>query len=315
MAYLPDYEGHLSHLLGHSSDERIERFIKGYHNLKHDPKRVHNPLALLRNCFLAKSLAEWIQTGDLNEVKRIVFAADKCDRMSSQYRVGSDGIGLDRAYAALLSDNPESLHWRKWDMLPVMRQSKGRAPEFMQPQSGTYYAFNCHLAMMGEFEWLKERSETVLKLLEDGQIKLHQGKSYKFDHQYFVALADGDRAGMEANINELLKGRTAYTRNNEDGFGYQCKVVSGCGFMLTKIAYIHGYELNIDSPWVPKEWLPVKPLDHYETGIDFIDEFDMFTPFGQNTDRFKNAIELSPIAPDKPQIPIREWVERVERGY
>lgn len=316
MAFLPDYQGYLPHLFGHSKLEDLELFCDGFNELKGEPRKQSGPLGLLSNYYLAKCLAEWVQIGDLNEVKRLAFASAKADRMAAQFDPSrAFAFGFFRLFAALLSDEPKVRHWKMWELIPVMRQSKGREPDFMQPQKGEYHSFNCHLALMGEIEWLKERSEKVLELLDTDQIKLQLGKSYKFDYQYFVALANGDVQGMEANINELLKGRVASKRNNEHGLVYQSKVVSGWGFMLSKIAYIHGYELNIDNPWVPKEWLPIKPLGHYETGIDFLDEFDIFTPYGRNTKYFKNAIDLSPIALDKPQVSIREWVDKIERGF
>jgi hypothetical protein len=71
------------------------------------------------------------------------------------------------------------------------------------------------------------------------------------------------------------------SRNNENGMAYQSKVVSTWGVILSKIAYRNGFELDIDSPWVPKEWLPIQPLDEYEcpAELGFVKEFDLFTPF------------------------------------
>lgn len=47
--------------------------------------------------------------------------------------------------------------------------------------------------------------------------------------------------------------------------------------VLAKIAYRHGYELDIDSPYVPKELLPVQPLTDYIDPFDFMLEYPLPT--------------------------------------
>ncbi len=34
-------------------------------------------------------------------------------------------------------------------------------------------------------------------------------------------------------------------------------------------------QLNIDTPWIPKEWLPVEPLLEYPEPWEFMKEFDI----------------------------------------
>jgi hypothetical protein len=313
MAYLPDYDGHLPHLLGHSKDEDKLSSILGYSKLiVSDPSISGRPLGRLSSIHLARILATWIETKGLAEMKRLAYISAKAERMSYQYKPArSLGYGFQRVFAALLSDEPNVIHWFSWHVLPTLQASKGRVPDYKQPGKPHFHAFNCHLALLGEFEWLAERSDEALA---DG-VKLKAGKSYRFDFLFFKALAEGDKTEMEKNIHELLKGKVAHTRNNETGFAYQSKVVSSWGLMLAKIAYRHDYDLEIDSPWVPKEWLPVKPLDHYPEDIDFMADFDMFTPFVQNDAWYKNGIEFSPRSASEKQPNIREWVESVDRNY
>jgi len=216
-------------------------------------------------------------------------------------------------FAALLSGEPNINHWFAWHVIPCLTKSKGRQPSYLQPGIQQFHAFNCHLALLGEFEWLAERMDQVLV---EG-IKLREGKSYRFDNLFLKALVDGDKQAMEDNIHAVLTGRVAYGCNNENGMAYQSKVVSTWGVILSKIAYRNGFELDIDSPWVPKERLPIKPLDEYEcrAELDFVKEFDVFTPFKKGSPYFKNAMDFSPIHPSQEQPNFREWVERVDWEY
>ncbi len=313
MSYSPDFQGHLPHLLGNSKVGTKNMAVEGYKALmQRDPKLTSGPLGILRNTYLADCLAQWVQTQDLSEVKRLAFISAKAKRMGRQYAPGGGlAYGFYSAFEVLLSDHEEIIHWYAWHVLPGIHGSKGRVPNYLQPNKSEFHSFNCRLALLGEFDWLDERSD---KALEDG-VKLGAGKSYRFDFLFFKALVAGDKNAMEENIQALLEGRVAYTRNNESTFGLQNKLVSSWGFMLAKIAYRHGYELDIDSPWLPKEWLPVKPTDNYSCGIDFIDDFELFTPFYENDRFYSNGIEMSPRASSAEQLSFREWVESAQYLY
>ena len=63
-----------------------------------------------------------------------------------------------------------------------------------------------------------------------------------------------------------------------------------------KIALIHGYELNIDNPWIPKDLLPLDELPEYEALFDIWDEELIFKPFEDNPKSWcKNASAFSPV--------------------
>ena len=40
--------------------------------------------------------------------------------------------------------------------------------------------------------------------------------------------------------------------------------------IYAKIAWRSGYEVEVDLPCIPKEWLPVTPLDNYDEHYDFL---------------------------------------------
>lgn len=308
MAYLPDYDSAIEHLLCDSKEEKLKRSIGAYIRVsKEEPDDIQGPLSGISSNYLCQSLACWIQTGDIQQVKQLSYMSAKAERMSYQTNPEPSAYGFFRVFSALLSDHKELIHWFAWHVLPVIGGAPGHKPAFTRPNSEEFQTFQCHLAMMGELDWLAERSEQALQ----PGVKFKK-KTHEIDHRFFIALAKGDTAAMETELMQLLKGRAARPRNTENGLTYQSKVVSGWGFMLAKIAYLNGYELDIDSPWLPQSWLPVQPLAEYKEEVDAIADFDLFSRFVKDSPYCRNAIDFSPIAPDQPQPNIREWVKTIE---
>ncbi|MFY0639837.1 MAG: immunity 49 family protein [Bermanella sp.] len=316
MTYLPDWSAALPRLLEETSIENKSSYIRGYQTgiNSDNPSSANSQAVFLSANMLCELLINWHENADVKKVKELAFLSSKLRRMCYQYRSDAGlAYGNFRMFTALLSDEPNINHWFAWHVIPCLAKSKGRKPSYLQPGSQEFHAFNCHLALLGEFDWLAERMDQVLV---EG-IKLRDGKSYRFDNLFLKALVEGDKQAMEDNIHAVLTGRVAYPRNNENGMAYQSKVVSTWGVILSKIAYRNGFELDIDSPWVPKEWLPIQPLDEYEcpSELDFVKEFDMFTSFKKGSPYIKNAMDFSPIHPSQEQPNLREWVERVDWEY
>jgi Immunity protein 49 len=60
------------------------------------------------------------------------------------------------------------------------------------------------------------------------------------------------------------------SRSNDEG-GFTEDLISTPAFIYAKIAWRHGYEVVVDSPFVPSEWLPISPLDRYENHYAFLE--------------------------------------------
>lgn len=64
---------------------------------------------------------------------------------------------------------------------------------------------------------------------------------------------------------------------------YGCKVSRKVGaiqfaVVYAKIAWLHGHQVQVSSPYVPKEWLPIAPLPKYEEAFAFMTESDDSMP-------------------------------------
>jgi len=42
-----------------------------------------------------------------------------------------------------------------------------------------------------------------------------------------------------------------------------------------------GYEVQIDTPYIPKEWLPITPLNSYPEPWKLMQDFEIFTPLDE----------------------------------
>lgn len=89
------------------------------------------------------------------------------------------------------------------------------------------------------------------------------------DHEFYAALAAGDAERMIEALNLLVTAQEINRRKNLES-GYTDDLISTTPVIYAKIAWYHGYELRLDSPYVPAEWLPMTPLTVYEDHYDFL---------------------------------------------
>ncbi|MDY7552405.1 Imm49 family immunity protein [Pseudomonas sp. FG1] len=89
------------------------------------------------------------------------------------------------------------------------------------------------------------------------------------DNEFFIALAEGDKSKMESVLRELTTPVSIKRRFDSEN-GYSEGLISTFGVIYAKIAWRHGYEVVVDTPYIPSEWLPVKPLAHYDAHYEFL---------------------------------------------
>jgi hypothetical protein len=90
----------------------------------------------------------------------------------------------------------------------------------------------------------------------------------ELDAAFYMALAEKNKTKMEQIISELLTPKVHKLRNNQQGvFG---DFISQPALGYAKLAWIKGVEIEVNSPLVPKELLPVAPLPEYK-------ELDLFS--------------------------------------
>lgn len=216
----------------------------------------------------ANAKVSWFRDGDLIAFKQWCFIAAKLSRMEFQF----DAIEWFPAYKhlyALLSDNEEIISWYRQHRVSYDRQ--GSIKDRDHPRKPDFHGYQLILALNHEWELLRERCELILNT------DLKKDRKYLIDHRFYLALANGDKTEMENVLTELTSPKIAKIRNHEFAFTFTEHFIATHAVIYTKLAWRNGYQLDIDTPWIPKEWLAIAPLDQYPEPWAFLEDFDIFT--------------------------------------
>ena len=216
------------------------------------------------------SLRAWFKDHDLRGFKQWAYVAAKVNRMIFQMEPGSWFPAYEHLYA-LMSDCEAMVDWYRQHRVSYFLE--GEIKDRDNPKQAAFHGYQALLALNGKWDLLRQRCEQILSA------DLKRDRKFLVDHRFYLALANGDKAGMEAALNELTSPKVARIRNFALAFGFTENLIATHATIYAKIAWRHGYEVEVDSPWVPKEWLPIQPLDHYEDPWPFMQDFDLWQPF------------------------------------
>ncbi len=289
----PDIEAGLAHLGASDSRERIISAEDSYLDACLKTLEVKDgPLRYIKSEFVALTMKSLYRDKSLNQCKAAAYNAAVADRMVLQEKPYPRGSAYShKLLCPLLSDNKEIIHWYGQFFLPTLQLDFKKQPAYQVPCHTEHYTVQMGHAILGNWQQLADNCE--LALAESPKKR----KLFQIDYAFLYALAKGDVPAMESALAELVTPKVRVNRQKELGFGLTEKLMYGWGIILAKLAWYHGYEVDVDSPWVPKELLPFKPLpdSEYRSGIDFMDEFDIFMPFKDDESKWcKNASEFSP---------------------
>ena len=212
----------------------------------------------LRACYgslsgyhLRLGIFNYFVEGNLQGFKQHLYVACKLELAA----IALDGyqkfsVG-DEIFYALFSDSAELINTMA-RLEPAYFLSACHNP--LNPQ------FKVHmwqLAILGDYETLQTK---VAKLAKNG-VKADR-KLVAEGNDFFSLLMRGDRQGLEYLIHQhaLVKSADPLT---EDFMSFQ-----GC--LEAKLCWFKGIRVKIDSPLVPMELMPVRPLEHYDDVYDFL---------------------------------------------
>lgn len=136
------------------------------------------------------------------------------------------------------------------------------------PKENEFRWKQVQLALRGDWETLKKRALEALNLAEHRMVK-----PFLPDHQFYLALAEGDVEQMTKCLQMLTDIKTIRRRYMRQEDAYLQYFMSSFATMYAKIAWRHGYHLNIETPFIPKEWLPISPLEEYHDEFGLSDAF------------------------------------------
>jgi hypothetical protein len=74
---------------------------------------------------------------------------------------------------------------------------------------------------------------------------------------------------MHEVIDELVSPKSVRKRNGGES-GFTEDLISTVATIYCKIAQMHGYEMDVNSPYVVTQWLSMEPIEHYDKKYDFL---------------------------------------------
>lgn len=138
------------------------------------------------------------------------------------------------------------------------------------PKNEQFFTKQFFIALRGDWTLLKTRCEQVLTEPPTSS----RGKNYLIDHTFYLALAQGDTEGMIHAISQLLETKIFNRRQRMNlESGYTQDLIDTPATLYTKLAWYHGYQIDIDSDYIPKAWLDMTPLTHYQEEFDFMSRY------------------------------------------
>lgn len=87
------------------------------------------------------------------------------------------------------------------------------------------------------------------------------------DYEFYKALHTNNKAKMEEILEKLVSPKIHKKRNDNPILN---KFISLPALGYAKLAWRKGIEVDIDSPLIPKELLPIEPLEKYQIHYDFL---------------------------------------------
>ncbi|ATE76319.1 MULTISPECIES: Imm49 family immunity protein [Pseudomonas] len=222
-----------------------------------------NPVACagrLSSYAFAKGIYAWFEGADLEVMKNWFYVSGCLHKY--QFMLQSDKMNLLPKtmdfMRALVSDNASLIDWfcHCSEIVDEKRVQSTTTADFL--------AYQIILAVKGDFSQLVERCLRMSANPPKGPKKM-----FLLDNDFFMALANGDVAGMEAALIELTSPASIKKRLSIES-GFSEGLISTFGVIYAKIAWRHGYEVRVDTPYIPVEWLPVKPLANYNPIYSFL---------------------------------------------
>jgi hypothetical protein len=255
--------------------------------IKNKQGSLHGCLTVLISRFDAKTSFHWLLDKNMYLVKKNAYISSRLRQISdsvfeknaTEHPIYTHGynLTLSDCWFYLLSDHPTlSVYGAK-----KMQQLRLQKSPQDNPKNLAYALGILPHAILGEFNILAQKARAQLSIESKNLIK------FRPINEFYIALSCGDLVGMNTAIQTLVSTKSigALSGTNCGFTGIHLNytapnsttVLSLWATVLAKIAYRYSYELDIDSPYVPKELLPMQPLTEYKDPFDFMLEYPLPT--------------------------------------
>lgn len=236
------------------------------HLLAKDPIQNQAALLSMQTYAQLKAILFWFQDQDQEGFRQWMYVAG---RFALAYPFG-EGWWYHRLLPCLLSNHPGLIaHERDW---PNTEPPPADVPSLWlrdsrKPRDSWHMTYAAQLALRGDWDELARACELALT---DPPASYH---GWKLSHyRFFLALARQDGDAMLVELSYLTSSRNLRRQADSPLF---CEVIRHDALALTKLAWLHGWELDPRSPLIPSAWLPIEHCAEYRHPFPLLDTLSL----------------------------------------
>jgi hypothetical protein len=225
---------------------------------------VQGCLSQMKAAFERKALLAWFEHKDLSSMRVFAYAAAKAKWLIFRF---------DEAYPAftplwfLVSNHPKLIEKFVAFGPPAHLERRG-----ISTTQIAYLGLTTALCVKGDWQRVIERCDHILT-----NPPRKAWLKYQIDYEIMRAIAKKDKAEIERTLSILVSPKMQRVRNYELPFGLTEHFIGTQAVTYAKMAWYHGLEVEVDTPSIPKEWLPMTPEDAYPDQHEYFARFDLFS--------------------------------------
>lgn len=206
-----------------------------------------------------------IKDKDWGLAKQHFFTAGLLDEVAvSKFNNNQFSYGLPYTSYPILSDNEKlierysMLRYEPWGKMKGMDENVLLGKSDIWCNTVQFFMVNDN-----------EGVERNLNIIETKTLKslLKKEEGLKDDYEFYKALYASDKTKMEEVLEKLVSPKI-HKKRNDNPILNQYISLPALGY--AKLAWRKGIKVEVNSPLVPKELLPIQPLDLYEIPYDFL---------------------------------------------
>ena len=216
----------------------------------------------LASCYSSLAIDHWrlgaysyFVDGDMPALKQNFYTASQLKRADVEYEPDRPGaLGTNEfIFFGLLSDSPKVIEWLKVASSKDMDEARDAT------MLNYFYIYMYQLALRDDWKTLEEK----VTLAGQAVPKKNKKKDvYATDREFFLCLVRRDKATLEQVITRMA--------TQGEGFPLISGFIAQTATLMTKLCWVKGIPVEIDSPYVPMALMPVSPLENYEDIYDFL---------------------------------------------
>jgi len=252
----------LRNLLAAGVEHANEYIPKGL-DLIHNPERrtrIGGVLSSLSYRHIGLGMHGYFVDGNIQSLKQHLSLASMLAVASTRESGGQDMSGWSLLMYAMLSDNSVVIdtvsHLEPEEL--VKNRDNPRLPQFD--------VHMLQLTLRDEHDALRAKIERGAK----GAGKRFRAE-FREGEDFFSLLLARNQPALEAQLHrEASRWQAMRKKGTMTGFPLLEDLFAPTAVLYAKLCWLKGIPVQIDHPFVPKDWLPVAPLPNYENPYDFL---------------------------------------------